>query len=277
MRTGLVTVLVTKVAIVLLLVTGCAQLQQGAKAVSSAVTGAPRRSAPPTRPAAAGRWVVCADETASYPQDDRAAALSQRAGDLETLAFPGSPGATVWVRKIGADSFSPSAGLLRFSVPAIPAMPRRPSRNDHPVDWPSTKRAYAHAVTEVAGRLRGVRAELAADAAQVRSLHVPVEYSSDIWGCISAASQLLSGGRGTRNLILVTDARPWGSQQQLPRLSLAGMRVTFGSYVCQQAVSCSRVMSMWARELSGLGAASVRFFRPEASFSFFGLSPPAAS
>jgi hypothetical protein len=132
--------------------------------------------------------------------------------------------------------------------------------------WKRRTREKSSAVTL---QLKAARAILAKEGRQLLALWEPVAYSSDIWGCISAASQLLSSVQGARNLILVTDAEPWGAQQRLPQVDLAGVRVTFAYFVCWRAVRCSRLTAMWGHALSARGAAPVRFFRPESSSGLF--------
>jgi hypothetical protein len=214
-------------------------------------------------------WVVCLDWTGSYPASSRRQAQDQLAGDLNELAYPGSPGAIVWIRKIVANSFGPASELFKFSVAAIPAMPRHPSRNTHPLNWPSVKRAYSRARGSVIARLRSARANLAMDASRVQALRSHVAHSSDIWGCVSAASQLLTQEHGLRTLIIVTDGRAWGGQQKLRQVDLKGVRVIFAYFLCSRAASCSHVMAIWAHALATDGAASVRFLRPETTYSFF--------
>jgi hypothetical protein len=254
------------------LVPACGQLGRTIGNLKRALALAPPPARKPTGRAtgAAPAWVICLDWTASYPASVRRQALHELAGDLSGLAYPGSPGATVWVRKIVADSFSPTAELFKFSAPAIPPMPPRPVRSAHPLDWRPVYGAYRRSKGAVTAKLQAAQAGLARDAQRLLALRQHVAYSSDIWGCISAASQLLAGQRGARNLVLITDGRRWGGQQILHSINLASVQVRFVDFLCRQAAACSRVMARWTRALTAEGATSVSFFRPESDSGFFG-------
>jgi hypothetical protein len=127
----------------------------------------------------------CIDTTASVGHALIGPGKALLVRHLEALVHPGFPGLHLHLRRIGHDSWSPSAELVTALIPPVHAYPAPPQISY----WDAaTLRAHKLALyrqgrARVDGELGAARAVLRSTERQIAALDLQIEHNTDVNGC----------------------------------------------------------------------------------------------
>jgi hypothetical protein len=125
----------------------------------------------------------CIDTTASVGHALIGPGKALLVRHLEALVHPGFPGLHLHLRRIGHDSWSPSAELVTALIPPVHAYPAPPQISY----WDAaTLRAHKLALyrqgrARVDGELGAARAVLRSTERQIAALDLQIEHNTDAW------------------------------------------------------------------------------------------------
>lgn len=261
--------------IAVVMLTGCGAMPLLESPLQSSPTPEPTPTpivtpAPPPLP-----WVIgiCLDISGSYPREHRLEGQKYLRDQLLSLVRPGFPGAKVFLRKIMENSYSPTARIGEFSIPAVPTPPPTPMPLLTPSN-PLDRREWSRKATWTPEAFERLRADYERDLrkvqAQVQNELRPLESfdvenpapRSDIWGCIASFSETIARVPGSaRWLLLVTDLEMAGVQQKLSELTLPRVFVRVLFFHCTQARVCEERQRFWRDVFLKSGASDFRIYR----------------
>lgn len=259
--------------VVAVAVSGCGAAGEVVHRTTQLIDGAatsttvPRPTSAPT-PTHLG---MCADFSSSVdPSFPRTAlrALSdvvRRWPSAASTASAGPASATssldVYARVIvdSADSFGPQGEIANGSVPSVPSLVAAPTASAHPQDLDGAMASWLTMQSAVNAMRKAAQGVALSLATLLREFSKPPSDGTDIWGCLSALAETLPTS-GRRLLVLVTDLAQYGQPQRMGRLN--GVRVLV-VHICTRAETCQAQEDQWRVNLTAIGAASVRFVRPE--------------
>jgi hypothetical protein len=156
----------------------------------------------------------CIDTTASVGHALIGPGKALLVRHLEALVHPGFPGLHLHLRRIGHDSWSPSAELVTALIPPVHAYPAPPQISY----WDAaTLRAHKLALyrqgrARVDGELGAARAVLRSTERQIAALDLQIEHNTDVNGCAAKfAIDLWAGMVGPHSLTILSDLAPQGA------------------------------------------------------------------
>jgi hypothetical protein len=214
------------------------------------------------RPGAAA--TICLDASGSYPRKLLHDAATKISYAVPELVLPGRKSSTITVRVIGTNTYAERARIIRthavdYGVAANSTSAPQPGAFQG--GERNSKGAAISAAAALAAEL--ARQKAAHDARFLRSLSPPSATWTDIGGCIQNASHDLAGApTGLRWLIIASDMHPEGTQQY-DGLRIDGTHVVILDWLCNEAVACDHRRAVWTHRLTGEGATSVVFARPD--------------
>jgi hypothetical protein len=190
-------------------------------------------------------------------RDDLAAAIR---GWPQLVAPAGStraePQLRIAVREVGNASYSPGAQLLAGSIPAIPGVLPLPSHLSG--DLTGRIEAINQERAARAAALKAVRADALSLSNQIEHLNPPLPSCSNVWGAVSAASQLFDST--DRRLLVISDLGQNCHTQMAG--SLDGVKILV-VHICSTASTCLQQQTVWRAGLASRGASSINFDRLE--------------
>jgi hypothetical protein len=182
-----------------------------------------------------------------------------------SVAGPMRP-ATFYLRATEAASYSDSAGLVRVTLPEVPAPPDSPALPTNPYEAArkaQLQRAYDDRLTAQQAQVQAARQLAAQKAEKIRTVALPRDSrGTDVLGCAIKAGDLL-GDTGDRTLFVATDLIPNGPQQALQPGLLQGVAVVLTQWCTDDAVTCRARRAAFAAEVRGAGAASFTVIDPQ--------------
>jgi len=201
-----------------------------------------------------GALVVCTDISASVPLSVASSAQRFVTRDLSvTFGHPGAQGSSgalfVW-DKIGADSYSPSAVLVRAVLPPVHPRPENPFLQ-------AAARARVLAVEDA--ERRAAAAATAAAARRVMALRFRQEPATDLPGCFDRFALDTSYLQGHRTLLVISDLIGNAPGSSGAPLDLRRADVVIFQYCSSRwidsARACAGRHATWQGVLDHLGAA----------------------
>jgi hypothetical protein len=237
------------------------------------------------------------DTTSSTLMDYAYDARNRTADLVDSLVISGQGPISLFLNKVGPDSYAPASTLLAVRLPATPRLPgRRPTkpRPSIPDDAGCQKETFGKqrcidsATAAYASDLCNVMADEAKAQAdyendlkvfneellaarfnakrqtdQLRQCALDAsDTASDIMGAFIVASQNLAAtGASFRLLIAQSDLMPYG-RQSAGEIELTGVHVRVIDWDVRDAAAAKHSLDLWHGRFRDAGAASVRFLTP---------------
>jgi hypothetical protein len=208
--------------------------------------------------------IGCADTTGSMPPEYLRVLPDALSAVVTTWASPAAgkdgsrearPALAASIRVIGSDSFDPTASLGNVELARLTGV----SAPD--IDEPADAQLARAAAINAHRSAVEANQEAAASFASLLAQPLPSTPGggTEILGCFSAAAGLQRPG--ARNIVVaVSDLVQTEGPQQMGRLDGAEVVIV---HICGDAAMCQAQQSEWTLTLTGMGAASVRYLRPE--------------
>ena len=225
----------------------------------------------------------CIDTTASVGHALIGPGKALLVRHLEALVHPGFPGLHLHLRRIGHDSWSPSAELVTALIPPVHAYPAPPQISY----WDAaTLRAHklalyrqgrarvdgelgaARAVLRSTERQIAARAVLRSTERQIAALDLQIEHNTDVNGCAAKfAIDLWAGMVGPHSLTILSDLAPQGANTPVVPHFQGRTAITVVLYCSgvSDAGACEARIRRRAEEASWRHAAGVRPTMPATS------------
>lgn len=205
--------------------------------------------------------VACLDGSLSFGPDWWSHVTDHLGRAIESHPTQGSGELTLWVRTI--DAASADRGLTPLVVPPVAFEPAEPDYDAHPFEAGQLRTDYQTALTDVAHQQdRAVQAARQA-AAEVAELAYPAATTTDVWGCLQVATELLAGIDGRRVVLLASDLEHDAVMLDPTTVPLDGIDVLVAPWKCEDTTHCPQLRAQWTDQLGELGAESVEIRRPE--------------
>lgn len=245
-------------------------------------TPAPSPTPTPMPPPA--HVVICIDRSGSYQEWTRPALIAI-ADLIPELAAPG-PGWRLDLRWIESNSYRPEAHIGALELPPLLPLPEPmptftpwPTPENPLMDYEPTRQAQATrqaAAEERQGEVRDRIQRSYEDARQkarefaegLRRLQPEVALRSDVWGCVTKASELFASRPASARWLLIASDLEEAGEQQKNSVKLSGVHVRIVFWKATKAAQAQRIRETWTRWFQNAGAADVRFLDPS-----LGLDP----